>query len=94
MSEYITLVQLMESLGNANHNISIVRYWIFDSNYEQELCMSQGSLDVICSPSAGEEQVATFESVFILLYTFGHQLILKKYKQNNISKLTIQGNNN
>ena len=32
-SEYVTLVQLMESLGDANHAISIVGYWIFDSKY-------------------------------------------------------------
>ena len=68
----------MESLGNANHNISIVRYWIFDSNYEQELCMSQGSLDVICSPSAGEEEVATFESVFYTVIYIWAPVNLKK----------------
>ena len=32
ISEYIILVQLMDSLGNLNHDISIVGYWIFDSN--------------------------------------------------------------
>ena len=35
MSEIFTLVQLMDSLGNANHAISVVGYWIFDSNYEK-----------------------------------------------------------
>ena len=54
----------MESLGNANHDISIVGYCIFDSNYEKALCRTQESLDIICSPSVGEEQVATFQSVF------------------------------
>ena len=29
----ITLVQLMDSLGNVNHAISVVGSWIFDSNY-------------------------------------------------------------
>ena len=33
ISEYVTLVQLMDSLGNINHDIIIVGYWIFDSNY-------------------------------------------------------------
>ena len=33
ISEKGTLVQLMESLGNVNNSISIVGYWIFDSNY-------------------------------------------------------------
>ena len=32
ISEYITLVQLMDSLGNVNDAISIVGYWIFDCN--------------------------------------------------------------
>ena len=29
----VTLVQLMDSLGNVNHAISVVGSWIFDSNY-------------------------------------------------------------
>ena len=30
ISEDITLVQLMESLENVNHAITIVGYWLFD----------------------------------------------------------------
>ena len=30
ISEHVTLVQLMDSLGNLNHDISVVGYWIFD----------------------------------------------------------------
>ena len=41
VSEYVTLEQLMDSLGNVNHAISIVGYWIFDSNYEKALCLTQ-----------------------------------------------------
>ena len=41
MSENFTLVQLMESLGNANHATSIVGHWIFDSNYKKALCLTQ-----------------------------------------------------
>ena len=33
ISENVTLVQLMDSLGNVNHDISVVGYWIFESNY-------------------------------------------------------------
>ena len=33
ISENVTLVQLMDTLVNLNHAISIVGYWIFDSNY-------------------------------------------------------------
>ena len=38
ISEHVTLVQLIDSLGNANNAISVVGYWIFDSNYEKHLC--------------------------------------------------------
>ena len=41
ISENVTLVQLMDSLGNVNHAISIVGYWIFDSNYNKALCLTQ-----------------------------------------------------
>ena len=37
ISEYVTLVQLMDSLENVNHAISVVGYWIFDSNEEKDL---------------------------------------------------------
>ena len=30
ISENVTLVQLMDYLGNVNHAISVVGYWIFD----------------------------------------------------------------
>ena len=33
ISENVTLVQLMNSLGSVNRDISIVGYWIFESNY-------------------------------------------------------------
>ena len=32
ISENVTLVQLIDYLGNLNHSISVVGYWIFDSN--------------------------------------------------------------
>ena len=64
ISEYVTLVKLMESLGNVNNYISIVGYWIFDSNNDKSLFLTQEPLDVICSTSIGEEQVEMFQSVF------------------------------
>ena len=64
ISEFFTLVQLMDSLGNMNHAISILGHWIFDSNYKNILCLTQELLDLICSPSIGKELVATFQSVF------------------------------
>ena len=54
----------MDYLGNFNHAISVVGYCIFDSNYEKTLVINIESLDIICAPSVGEEQVAVFETVF------------------------------
>ena len=62
--EDVTLVQLMDSLGNVNRSISVVGYWISDSNYEKDLFFSQELLDIICSTSIEEELVATFRSAF------------------------------
>ena len=41
VSENFTLVQLMFTLINVNHAISIVGYWIFDSNYEKSLFLTR-----------------------------------------------------
>ena len=41
ISEYVTLVQLMDSLGNVNHAINIVGYWIFYSKDEKSLCLTK-----------------------------------------------------
>ena len=35
ISEYITLVQLINSLGNVNHSVSVVGKWIFCSNFKK-----------------------------------------------------------
>ena len=50
ISENVNLVQLMGSLVNVNHDISIIGHWIFDSNYNKALCLKHKSLDLICSP--------------------------------------------
>ena len=55
ISEHVNLVQLMYYLGNINHSISIVGYWIVDSNYKKALLLTRESLDMICAPSVGEE---------------------------------------
>ena len=41
ISESVTLLQLVESLGNMNHAIIIVEHWIFDSNYKKALFLTQ-----------------------------------------------------
>ena len=60
VSEYFTFVQLMGSIGNVSHAIIVLGYWIFESNCEKSLCLTQDALDLICSPSVDEEQVAMF----------------------------------
>ena len=50
ISENVTLVQLIETLGNVNRAISIVGYLIFYLNYEKALRQTRESLDPICSP--------------------------------------------
>ena len=64
MSEHVTVLHLMYSLGNVNHAISVVGYWIFDSYYEISLVLNRESLDTMCALSVGKEEVATFKTVF------------------------------
>ena len=40
ISEHVNLVKLIDSLGGANHTISVVGYWIFDSNYKKSLVLN------------------------------------------------------
>ena len=54
ISQHVTLFQLMNSLRNVNHAISVVGYWIFDSNYRKSFVLNRESLDMICAPSVGE----------------------------------------
>ena len=41
ISIHVTLVQLMDSLGNLNRAVSVVGYWIFYSNYEKALVLNR-----------------------------------------------------
>ena len=54
----------MGGVGNFNHAVSIVGYWIFDFNYKKELPLKQDSLNLICSPWEGEVTFAVFKTVF------------------------------
>ena len=47
INDDVTLVQLMESPENDNRAVSIVGYFIFDSNYKKELFLTQEYLDII-----------------------------------------------
>ena len=78
ISENVTLVQLMNSLGNVNHAISVVGNWIFESNYEELLVLNMASLGMICAPSIGEEQSSKFEIVFTSVRYISSEAQLKK----------------
>ena len=78
ISEHVTLFQLMYYLGNANNAISVVGYWILDSNYEKALVLNREYLDMICAPSVGEEQIALFEKVFTAVRYILSTVHLKK----------------
>ena len=41
ISENFTLVQLMDYLENVNHAISVVGYWIFESNNKKALVLNR-----------------------------------------------------
>ena len=64
ISEHVTLLQLTDSLGNVNNDISAIGYCIFDSSYDKSLVLNRESLDIICAPFVGKEEVAMFEIVF------------------------------
>ena len=53
ISENVTLVHLIGSLGNFSFAISVVGYWIFDSNYKKALVRNRKALYMICAPSVG-----------------------------------------
>ena len=50
INENVTLVQLMDSLGNVNHDISIFGFWISESNYKKALVLNRSSLEMMFAP--------------------------------------------
>ena len=74
----VTLVQLMDSLGNVNHAISVVGSWILDSKYDRALVLNRASLNMICAPSVGEEQDSMFEKVHYAVRYIFNEAKLKK----------------
>ena len=84
----------MSLLQNANHAISIVGHWIFDSNYKKALYLTQELVDIICSPSIDKEEVATFLSAFYAVrYIWAPNCILKRINMTLPSKRINKENN-
>ena len=68
----------MDSLVNTNNAISVVGYWIFDSNYKKALILNWESLDIIFYPYVGEEQSYKFETLFAAVRYIRSDAQLKK----------------
>ena len=63
ISEYITLVQLIDSFGNKNHAGSVFGKWISDSNNEKALPLDIDSLNLFCACSDEYYFFAKFQVV-------------------------------
>ena len=63
-SKNANLVQLMDTVGNINHAVSIFGHWIFESNYKNATLLKTKLLNIICSPSDWEGTFANFETLF------------------------------
>ena len=55
ISEYVTVVQLMDSIGNVNHAVSVAVKWIFLIDYEKSLLLTIESFNLICACSDEDE---------------------------------------
>ena len=55
ISEYVTLMQLMNLFVNVNHAVSVVREWIFYSNYDISLLLNIDSLNLVYACYDGED---------------------------------------
>ena len=78
ISANFTLGQLMDSLGNLKHAISIVGIWIFYSGYERALVLNKSSLGMICAPYVGEEQADIIKEVYYAVRYIFNESKLKK----------------
>ena len=67
----------MYSLGNVDHSISIVGYWIFEFKYEKALFLQKNRWIQYALLPLVKNNLQRFDQYFILLDTFGHQFILK-----------------
>ena len=56
----------MNYLGNVNYAISVVGYWIFDSNYEKELVLNRELLDMIFPRILVREKLLSLKHYLIL----------------------------
>ena len=86
ITKNVTLVQLMDSLGDVNNAICVVGSWIFDSNYEKALVLNRASLDMICASSIDEEQAGCFKKVYYSIRFIPNEKPLKEKKRAQLKK--------
>ena len=77
ISENVTLVQLMDTVGNVNNSVSIVVYLIFYFYCKNSLKLTLDSLNLVCSPSVGEGIFSMFKIVFCAVIYINNRVKLK-----------------
>ena len=78
IGEHVTLLKLIDYVGDVNHAIIVAGYWIFDSKYGKALLLNREYLDMIFTLSVGEKQLATFETAFFAMIKIRSTAHLKK----------------
>ena len=81
ISEYITLVQLIDSFGNKNHAGSVFGKWISDSNNEKALPLDIDSLNLMCACSDKEDYIAKFQVVYYAVIYVNTKAIQKRVQK-------------
>ena len=61
--KHVTLVQIMDSVGNVNHSVSVFGKWIFDSNCQQYFPLNIYSLNLMCACSDEDDYFEKFQVV-------------------------------
>ena len=78
ISEHVTLVQLMDSLGNVNHALGVVRMCIFDSNLQKALVLTIKLFNLICACSDEDQYLQNFKEYFLRLDMYTKKEKLKR----------------
>ena len=70
IGEHVTLVQLIYIAGNVNHVVSIIRCWIYDSNYKRALPLIKEPLDIIFSPYKDYDDMYAYFGVVLYAVSY------------------------